>query len=383
MSSQQKAPKPTGGAAQQRNLRTIVAGVKLAVFTAVAVIVTSVLAMVMGHFGTGNQTSYQAVFSSASELKPGDDVRVAGVSVGEVQSVQIHDRDAALVTFKVDSSLPVTTASGAQIRFLNLVGDRYLALTQGSPGAPRLQADGTIPEKQTTPALNLTELFNGFQPLFQALKPADVNALALNLVRVLQGEGGTVQQVLAHTASLTSTLANRNQLIGQVIDNLTGTLKTVDNRHRQLTNLLTGMRTWFGHLSKDRQAIGDSIGNLSSLTAQVAGLLSQSRPNLKQDIVELRRVMAILNRPANQKVMSETLQRLPTELRRQARIGTFGSWYNYYLCDFTGHVIMPKLGTLLNLKEPAATQLNDLMLKFQKQINNNMSLYSTAPRCHV
>lgn len=382
MSTQQKAPKPTGGAAQQRNLRTIVAGVKLAVFTAVAVLVTSVLAMVMGHFGTGNQTSYQAVFSSASELKPGDDVRVAGVSVGEVQSVQIHDRDAALVTFKVDSSLPITTASGAQIRFLNLVGDRYLALTQGSPGAPRLQADGTIPEKQTTPALNLTELFNGFQPLFQALKPADVNALALNLVRVLQGEGGSVQQVLAHTASLTSTLANRNQLIGQVINNLTGTLKTVDDRHRQLTNLLTGMRTWFGHLSKDRQAIGDSIGNLSSLTAQVAGLVSQSRPNLKQDIVELRRVMAILNRPANQKVMSETLQRLPTELRRQARIGTFGSWYNYYLCDFTGHVIMPKLGTLLHLGA-GAKPLDDLMLKFQKQINKNLSLYSTAPRCHV
>lgn len=383
MSTDQRTARPAGGAANQRNLRTIVAGVKLAIFTAVALVVTTVLAMLMGHFGTGNQTTYRAVFSSASDLKSGDDVRVAGVSVGEVQSVQIHDRDAALVTFKADSSLPITTAAGAQVRFLNLVGDRYLALTQGKPGAPRLQPDGTIPESQTTPALNLTELFNGFQPLFQALKPSDVNALALNLVRVLQGEGGTIQQVLARTASLTSSLANRNQLIGQVITNLTGTLKTVDAKHQQLTHLLTGMRTWFGHLSRDRQAIGASIGNLSNLTTQVAQLVGQARPNLKADVVQLRRVMTILNRPANQKVMSETLQRLPTELRRQARIGTFGSWYNYYLCDFTGHVIMPKLGTLLGLKGAAAAKLDGLMGKFQKQINNNMSLYSTAPRCHV
>ena len=65
-------------------------------------------------------------------LQKGDDVRVAGVSVGEVKEVEHHERSQALVTFRVQSDVPLTTASRAEIRFLNLVGDRYLALEEGA-----------------------------------------------------------------------------------------------------------------------------------------------------------------------------------------------------------------------------------------------------------
>ncbi|WP_310963719.1 MlaD family protein [Nocardioides terrisoli] len=363
-----------------RNTKTAIAAVKLGIFTLVSILVTGLLAVIMGHFGFGSQSQYHALFSSASELKKGDDVRVAGVSVGEVKDVSLEGRDHAIVTFKVQSGVPMTTASGAQVRFLNLVGDRYLALTQGKPGAPRLRPGATIPMSQTTPALDLTALFNGFQPLFQALTPADVNKLSMNLVRVLQGEGGTIQGLLARTASLTNALADRDQLVGEVISNLSGTLKTVDDRHQQLTRLVVQLRDWLGHLSTDRKAIGASLQNVSSLTHEVAGLVTGARPYAKQDIAQLRRVMSILNRPANQKLMSDTLKRLPTTLRRQARIGTFGSWYNYYLCDFTGKVILPKLGQLLGLGA-AGAPLDQMMVKLQQQINENMSVYSTAKRC--
>jgi phospholipid/cholesterol/gamma-HCH transport system substrate-binding protein len=367
--------------ASQRNLDTTLAAVKLGIFTIVSVLVTGLLAVIMGNFGFGDQHEYKAVFSSASELKKGDDVRVAGVSVGQVKGVRIHGRDKALVTFKVDADVPMTTASGAEVRYLNLVGDRYLALTQGKPGAPRLSGDATIPESRTTPALDLTELFNGFQPLFQALNPADVNELSLNLVRVLQGEGGTVQSLLARTASLTNSIADRDQLVGQVIDNLSGTLQTVDSRHRQLTDLLVQMRSLMGKLARDRTAIGVSLTNVSALTDQVARLVTDARPWAKQDIAELRRVMTILNRPQNQKVLDETLERLPTMLRRQARIGTFGSWYNYYLCDFTATIILPKLGDLLGLPPAVAKPLDDALAKVQGQINKYTSVYSVAKRC--
>jgi phospholipid/cholesterol/gamma-HCH transport system substrate-binding protein len=363
-----------------RNTVTTLAAVKLGIFTIVSVLVTGLLAVIMGHLGFGARTEYKALFSSASELKKGDDVRVAGVSVGEVENVALAGRDHAVVTFKVDSAVPMTTASGAEVRYLNLVGDRYLALSQGTPGAPRLQPDATIPMSRTTPALNLTELFNGFQPLFQALTPKDVNDLALNLVRVLQGEGGTVQSLLAHTASLTNTLADRDQLIGEVVRNLSGTVQTVDAHHRQLEDLLVQLRGWLGHLATDRQTIGASVQNVSLLTDEVARLVSGVRPFAKEDIAQLRRVMAILNRPANQKLLSDTLPRLPTTLRRQARIGTFGSWYNYYLCDFTGRVILPKLGSLLGLGA-AGKALDARIASLQAEVNKNMSVHSTAKRC--
>ena len=175
----------------------------------------------MGNFGFGASNEYKAVFTNASMLEKGDDVRVAGVSVGEVKKVEHYKRNQALVTFRVKADVPLTTTSRAEIRFLNLVGDRYLALEAGDADGDALPdglddgiggdtSSATAPStgtrsrpgrrsrsSQTSPALDLTTLFNGFQPLFQALNPKQVNELSMNLVQVLQGEGGTVQELLA------------------------------------------------------------------------------------------------------------------------------------------------------------------------------------------
>ncbi|HWU31615.1 MAG TPA: MCE family protein [Marmoricola sp.] len=386
-------PVPTNdehaGHVSTRNLRTGLAAVKLGVFVVVSVIVTGTLAIIMGHLNLGSEHEYKAIFSSASELKSGDDVRVAGVSVGSVTDVSIYKRSEAIVTFKVTKDLPLTTTTGAEVRFLNLVGDRYLALTQCPPKVPldtctpgtTLSAGATIGDANTQPALNLTALFAGFQPLFQVLSPHDVDDLAMNIIRVLQGEGGTVQQLLAHTASLTNALADRDQLVGQVITNLSGTLDTIDQRHQQLDSLLVQLKDWMGHLAKDRNTIGVSLQDVSSLTQQLAQLVTQARPFAKEDIAQLRRLMTLLNKPQAKAILSATLQRLPTMLRRQARIGTFGSWYNYYLCDFTAEIKLPELGTLLGLTGAAKSQANGAMAQLQAEINKYMTVHSTVARC--
>jgi phospholipid/cholesterol/gamma-HCH transport system substrate-binding protein len=355
-----------------RNTKTIVAGIKLSIFVLVSVIVTGTLTAIMGSFSFSSETEYKAAFSTASLIKKGDDVRVAGVSVGNVKKVEIKDRDQAEITFKVKKDVALTTATRASIRYLNLVGDRYMSLEEGAPGARRLPKDGTIPLAHTTPALNLTELFNGFQPLFQALQPAEVNQLSLNLVKVLQGEGGTINGLLSNTASLTNALADRDQLIGQVIDNLSALLKTTDDHHAQLNSLVVQLKNWMTNLSTDRKTIGASIHNLSGLTAQVAKLLTEGRPYIKADLAQVRRTMTILNKPKNQSVLNEVINRLPKMLQRQARVGSYGSWYQYYLCDIDAKIIMPKF------KDPV---IDGLLGKVASQLNGNLSLYSKAPRC--
>ena len=355
-----------------RNTKTTVAAIKLGIFVLVSVIVTGTLTAIMGSFSFGSETEYKAVFSSASMIKKGDDVRVAGVSAGSVKKVEILNRDQAEITFKVKKDVPVTTATRASIRFLNLVGDRYMALEQGAPGAKRLPDDGTIPLAHTTPALNLTELFNGFQPLFQALQPHEVNQLSLNLVKVLQGEGGTVNSLLGNTASLTNALADRDQLIGQVIENLSALLKTTDDHHTQLSSLIVQLKDWMTNLSADRKTIGASITNLSGLTAEVAKLLTEGRPYIKADVAQVRRTMAILNKPKNQQVLNEVINRLPTMLQRQARVGSYGSWYQYYLCDIDAKIIMPKFND---------KAIDDLLSTVADKLNGNLSLYSKAKRC--
>jgi phospholipid/cholesterol/gamma-HCH transport system substrate-binding protein len=356
-----------------RNTKTTVAAIKLGVFVLVSVVVTGTLTAIMGSFAFGSEVAYKADFTSASLITKGDDVRVAGVTVGSVKDVKIKNRDSAEVTFTIKKDVPVTTASRASIRFLNLVGDRYMALEEGKPGAERLARGATIPISQTTPALNLTELFNGFQPLFQALTPGEVNQLSMNLIKVLQGEGGTIASLMSNTASLTNTLADRDQLIGDVIDNLSAMLETVDDRHQQLSTLVVELKDWMTNLARDRKAIGSSVANLSALTAETARLLTLGRPYVKADVAQIRRVMKTLNKPNNQAALDEVLNRLPVMLARQTRTGTYGSWYQYYLCDFDGTIILP---TIPGLPKVVQDQLDGISQKLK-----NVGFYSTAKRC--
>jgi phospholipid/cholesterol/gamma-HCH transport system substrate-binding protein len=356
---------------RRRQAVTVSAGIKLGIFTIVSVLVTGLLAAIMGNIGFGSGTEYQAIFTTASMLEKGDDVRVAGVSVGEVKKVEHHERNHALVTFRVKSDVPLTTASRAEVRFLNLVGDRYLALEAGADkGAERLEAGDTLPIDQTSPALDLTTLFNGFKPLFQALQPEQVNELSMNLVQVLQGEGGTIQGLLQKTASLTSTLADRDQLIGQVIDNLNTTLATVSSRSEQVTQLVVELEGWMSDLAADRKLIGSSLSNISDLTVEVAGLLRGARPVLKSDVAQLRQLAKLLNKKKNRDVIVELVDRLPESMTDQTRTGTYGSWYSYYVCGFSGRITLPlSLGDI-----PGVNQLTKLL--------NRLEFHSTAPRCN-
>jgi phospholipid/cholesterol/gamma-HCH transport system substrate-binding protein len=373
MSTPTPSAQPRGNSLRnRRNAHTAAAAVKLGIFTIVSLLVTGLLAAIMGNIGFGAGSTYKAVFANASMLEKGDDVRVAGVSVGEVKKVEHHDRSQAMVTFRVKADVPMTTSTRAEIRFKNLVGDRYMALEpgEGADSAERLGADSTIPISRTEPALDLTVLFNGFQPLFQALNPTQVNELSLNLVRVLQGEGGTIRSLLQSTGSLTNTLADRDQLIGQVITNLSQTLDTVNQKHDQLNQLVVELKGWLGDLARDRKAIGGSLENISGLTQVVADLLQKARPLVKDDVALLRKVAYTLGKPENQKILAELLDNLPESMSDQTRTGTYGTWYSYYLCTVGGTIKLPILSEI-----PALDAL-------QKALSN-FTLKSTAKRCSL
>ncbi len=315
--------------------------VKLIVFIVVTVIATGTLAATIGNLRFGGTTSYRALFSDATGLLKGDDVRIAGVRVGEIDSVAVTERagrSLAQVTFTVDSDRAVAVSTKAQIRYRNLVGQRYVALTEGAGSGRRLTENGMIPLRQTRPALDLTVLFNGFKPLFAALSPNDVNSFAMEIIKTLQGEAGNVNSLLGHTASLTSTLADRDAVIGRTIDNLNTVLGTVDERDEQLSTLITELQRFVSGLSEDRAAIGASLTNIANLADATAGLVKESRPAIRTDVKKLGEVAGTLD--DNEKVVAGVLQRLPDKLNTITRTATYGSWFNFYLCDFTGRVIL-------------------------------------------
>ncbi|GAA1927889.1 MCE family protein [Nocardioides hwasunensis] len=313
--------------------------VKLVVFVVVTTLATGVLVVTIGNIDFGSSREYRAEFTDATGVNKGDDVRVAGVRVGTVRGVEVVDRTRALITFTVDDDTSVNGGTNAAIRYRNLVGQRYVSLTQEVGDTARMPEGATIPVSRTKAALDLTVLFNGFKPLFQALSPADVNQLSFELVQVFQGEGGTLEGLLAHTASVTSTLADRDEVIGELIDNLSLVLDHVADRDQQLTRLITSFRDLVGGLKKDRNAILGSLEDVSSLSVETASLLDGIREPFVKDIKELRAVAGNLDE--NKAELDRALQVLPIKLDKIGRTAIYGSFFNFYLCEFQGRVNLP------------------------------------------
>ncbi|MQA10059.1 MAG: MCE family protein [Pseudonocardiaceae bacterium] len=308
--------------------------IKGLIFVLVTGLATTVLALSISNTGVGDTIGYSARFSDATQLNPGDDVRISGVRVGQVDELEIVDQNLALVHFSADRNWELPADVTATLKYRNMIGQRYLALERGpDPSNRKLEQGAEIPLERTRPALDLTDLFNGFKPLFQALSPKDVNQLSGEIVQVLQGEGGTVESLLAHTASLTDTLASKDRVIGQVITNLNSVLETINNEGDRLSTLISTLQRLVSGLAEDRTAIGDSVEGMARLTESTAGLLNSARRPLKNSIAGLRRLSGNLVTGSGE--LNRFLTLLPEKFDAIAKISSYGSWMNFYLCSAT------------------------------------------------
>jgi phospholipid/cholesterol/gamma-HCH transport system substrate-binding protein len=332
--------------------------VKLIIFALVTIMASYVLISTITNAGYGAQVSYRAQFSDVTGLVEGDEVRIAGVRVGQITSIGLapgKDRPVALVKLQVQKSVPVPVGVRATIRYRNLVGQRYIALTEGGgSGGRMLPADGVIPLAQTKPALDLTVLFGGFRPLLQALSPADMNRLSYEIIQVFQGEGGTVETLLTHVSSLTNSLANKDAVIGSVINNLSTVLGSVAARDQKLSDLIVNLQEFVTGLATDRNAIFNSLQSIDSLATSTSGLLADARPPLAADIKGLGKLSG--NLADSRKVLEGFLKLAPTKIDLITRTAINGSWFNFFMCSAAGYVVLPVTGPngqQTGLTEPA------------------------------
>ncbi len=318
--------------------------VKLVIFIVVTSMATGVLVVLIGNMTFASARDYKAVFSDATGVVKGDDVRIAGVKVGSVSDIKIVDRTRALVSFDVADDSVVTKSSTATIRYRNLVGQRYISLTQGVGDLDRLPENSTIPIDRTQPALDLTVLFNGFKPLFSALSPTDINKLSGEVIRVFQGEGGNFNQLLTSTASLTNTLADRDRVIGDMIDNLNQVLATLAGRDKQLSELIIEFKRFMSGLVEDKDAILGSLESVSALANETSDLAVGIRPAFVRDVKALRKTAKNLNDGRDE--LDRAMQILPIKLTKIGRTAIYGSFFNFYLCQFQGNVKLPTGGSV-------------------------------------
>ena len=330
--------------------------IKLIVFLVVTALATYVLAATITNSDFGDTHSYKAQFTDVTGLQLGDDVRIAGVRVGTIGGIKtVHKtgkHSYALVDFTVQKSSPLPTSVHAILRYRNLVGQRYLDIEQcanngaqqcsGDPNAD-LKPGATIPMRQTQPAVDLTVLFHGFGPLTQGLSADQINKLSFEIIQTLQGEGGAFESLLSTIADLTNTLADKDKVIGQVIDNLTGVLTAVSQHDNELSDLIVQLRSFVSGLAQDRTTIGNAIDGVNRLATSTAGLLTQVRAPLAKDVKSITRLAATLN--ANSGTIKYVINQLPPTVAGLIRTASYGSWFNFYLCTVSGVITFPGGGT--------------------------------------
>ncbi|MGP4057588.1 MCE family protein [Mycobacterium sp. 4D054] len=307
--------------------------IKFTIFGLVMAMLTAFLFLVFSDTRTGAANEYTAVFKDASRLKSGDTVRIAGIRVGTVKGVELQDDRSVLVTFDADRNTVLTTGTNAAIRYLNLVGDRYLELVDTPDSNQIVAAGGQIPEDRTAPALDLDVLLGGLKPVIQGLNPEDVNGLTSSLIQILQGQGGTLDSLFSRTSSFSNSLADNNQVIEELIVDLRTVLDTLAKDGDEFSGAIDKLEQLVSGLSADRDPIGTAITALDNGTASIADLLGRGRAPLANTVDELNRLAPLVDNDLDR--LDATLQRLPEIYRKLARVGSYGAWFPYYICGIT------------------------------------------------
>ncbi|MGB5795272.1 MAG: MCE family protein [Mycolicibacter algericus] len=304
---------------------------RLGIFVLVTVFAMCALVTIFGQVRFEGGWTYRAEFIDAAGLENGNFVRIAGVEVGKVTSMSLKDDGHVTVDFTADESVALTEGSRAVIRWDNVIGGRYLALEQGAGGVKLLKAGETIPVDRTAPALDLDALIGGFRPLFRALDPDQVNKLTGQLIAAFQGQGTTIGSFLVQTSALTSTLADQDALIGEVIGNLSAVLGSLSNNSGQFALAVDSLSELVHGLAERKQEISDGVTYVNASARSIGELMSQSRPPLQKAVGEVDRTAEIVL--GDHEYVEGLLDSLPDTYRMLLRQGLNGNYFSFYLCD--------------------------------------------------
>ena len=235
------------------------------------------------------------------------------------------------VSFDVDKRYQLYTSTRAVVRYENLVGDRYLEITAGPGELRKISPGSTIPRENTAPALDLDALLGGLRPVLKGLDGTKINEVSSAIIELLQGQGGALSNLLSTTSAFTQNLAARDQLIGDVINNLNTVLGTVDEKGAQFDASVDQLQKLLTGLAQGRDPIAGAIPPLASASNDLTDMLTQSRRPI-QGVIENARPFAqrFDERKAD---VNKVIEPLAENYLRLNALGAYGSFFNIFYCS--------------------------------------------------
>jgi phospholipid/cholesterol/gamma-HCH transport system substrate-binding protein len=298
--------------------------IKVGLFAAICVVLLAILAKEVGNLSFfTHRVSYKAAMPNVTGLFPTDDVKVAGVKVGQVSKVTT-DHGHAVVTFNVDKTVPLRSSTQVGLRYRNVLGEKYLYLYPGSSG--RVMSSGsTIPMNQALSDADIDAFLNALGPFIKAINPQEGNLFVQAMVSALEGNQNQVSQLLGNTATVSDTLGNLNQQVGGVIDNFNTVLTALARRSGDLDALVNNLNAVSQSLVARNNDLDTAVVEFSQLAAQFKDLLSTNRGNIDQAVNNLQGIADVLSKHHGD--LEKDLATLPQGLQGYSNIASYGQWF--------------------------------------------------------
>lgn len=314
---------------------------RLAVFTVFTIAVTTWLATVIGNIHLfSSPYRLRAEFTDATGLLGGDVVKAAGVTVGRVSDISIDD-GIAVVTMEISDGVELPRDLAAEIRFRNLIGQRMVVLrangvTAGienlSAQPPELIQDGAlIPLERTSPAFDLTALFNGLRPLIQSASPADINTVTRSLTDALSGRRKEIESFLGNVADLSDTIASRDQELGALLHNVNIVTDDLAGRNDQLRRTLGNINIFLSEVAATKDDLDRALVTLDVATNRLERIVARSGDALDAELADLAVILdAVDDKRAD---LRAVVRALPETLAGVERVSGYGQWTGVHLIN--------------------------------------------------
>ena len=274
----------------------------------------------------GGGTVYTAYFAEAAGLQAGNEVRVAGVIVGQVTGVSLAG-DKVAVSFKVKNAW-VGNDTTAAIKIKTLLGDKFLAI---DPMGTKAQNPATpIPLSRTTSPYDVTQAFQGFG---QEVSQINTVQLAKSLETLSAAFATTppyVRSALTGLASLSHTVASRDAEVTRLLasaKNVTGTLAAESDT---FAKLLGDGNLFLAELQQRQAAIHSLLTGTQALATQLSGLVNDNQAQLTPTLQALDQVTSLLEQ--NQANLTKALALAGPYYRLLGNALGNGRWFDVYLC---------------------------------------------------
>ncbi|AVM00965.1 virulence factor Mce [Gordonia iterans] len=323
-------------------------------FAVVALFMTYLIWSTLERTLDGPTSDYRATFNDASGLAVGDDVRMAGVRVGRVESIELVDGKAQ-VGFDVLNSQKMYQNTQASIRYQNLIGQRYLALNlYGEEGAGVELPKGSALKLPGVDSFDVSVLLAGFQPVFETMTPEQVNDLTISLINTFQvGDAVSLTNTIAQIGQVAEDMANRDEVLGTIINNLSVVMRELASQGDQVKDLIDNTARLVEGLNSNSAAFGKSV--------QLIGRTAQGFGNVLAKSEESLQTAGLAARSSTTKLINigGTLDRaavvLPSFLVHFPMVISQGTYLNIYVCEldisFGGVFLPPGLLTQIGGKQ--------------------------------